>query len=369
MNVKKYTGNRRCYLTLEEQGNGVKIAEARAVIWSNYYGQVEDFERATKQTFADGIQIQCLVEVRYHKVYGLNLDIVKIDFAHTLGEQELLRQRTLERLLADNPKHIRLIEGRYMTYNNHLPLPRCITRVALITAPNSDGQRDFLQELTKNRHDYVFDIDEYSTTIQGDTAAASIRKQLGKIAEAAVPYDVVAIVRGGGAQSDFAVFDEYALCQCVALFDTPIFTGIGHDRNQSISDMMARELKTPTRVASYLVDHNFEFENSVLYLSNKLDVTIQSMLREAKNKIEYATRIVQLADPQTIVNRGFAIVRLEGKICVDVENLSVGASIDTELKNGSFSSTITQKKDTIKSKVNAKVKSKSKSATTPNQNN
>src|SRR6185436_4531957 len=112
--------------------------------WSNYYSEIEKFERTTKQIFKNGIEITCRVKVRFHKVYGLNLDVMQIDVAHTLGSLELERQQTLERLLKENPQTIQLFDGIFRTYNNRLPLPPVVKTIALVTAPNSDGQRDFL---------------------------------------------------------------------------------------------------------------------------------------------------------------------------------------------------------------------------------
>ena len=148
-NVKKLESNRRCYLTLEEYEDGEKTTEIRAVFWANYYSEIEKFEKTTEQIFKNGIEIVCKVKVRFHKVYGLNVDVIQIDVAHTIGSVELEKQKTLERLLKENPKTIQLFDGAYKTFNNRLPLPLVISNIALITAPNSDGQRDFIQEIHK----------------------------------------------------------------------------------------------------------------------------------------------------------------------------------------------------------------------------
>ena len=150
-NVKKYEGNRRCYLTLEEYEGTQKTAEIKAVFWSNTYSEIEKFERLTKQVFKNGIEIICRVKVRFHPVYGLNCDVLEIDAAHTVGSVELEKQKTIERLLKENPSTIQLYDGVFRTYNNRLPLPLVIKTIALITAPNSDGQRDFLQELQRGK--------------------------------------------------------------------------------------------------------------------------------------------------------------------------------------------------------------------------
>lgn len=343
MNVKKYETNRRCYLTLEEYENGTKTTEIRAVFWANYYSEIEKFEKAIKQPFKDGTEIICKVKVRYHKVYGLNLDVMQIDLAHTLGTLELERQQTLEKLVKENPKTIQLFDGVYRTFNNRLPLPLIISNIALITAPNSDGQRDFQQEIKRNKHQYTFSVTEFLTTIQGDNAHKLILEQLKLIEKSKEPFDVIAIVRGGGSQTDFKPFDDYELSKYVANFPIPIYTGIGHDRNQSIVDLMAREQKTPTKVASLLVEHNFDFENTLIDLKTRLTDTIAEQLENAKEELDNAKRIVKLSSPQAILDRGFAIIMSNNKIVVDPKTITENSQLQTLLKNETIHSTVTKK--------------------------
>lgn len=343
MNVKKYETNRRCYLTLEEYENGTKTTEIRAVFWANYYSEIEKFEKAIKQPFKDGTEIICKVKVRYHKIYGLNLDVMQIDLAHTLGTLELERQQTLEKLVKENPKTIQLFDGVYRTFNNRLPLPLIISNIALITAPNSDGQRDFQQEIKRNKHQYTFSVTEFLTTIQGDNAHKLILEQLKLIEKSKEPFDVIAIVRGGGSQTDFKPFDDYELSKCVANFPIPIYTGIGHDRNQSIVDLMAREQKTPTKVASLFVEHNFDFENTLIDLKTRLTDTIAEQLENAKEELDNAKRIVKISSPQAILDRGFAIIMSNNKIVVDPKTIAENSQLQTLLKNETIHSTVTKK--------------------------
>ena len=343
MNVKKYETNRRCYLTLEEYENGTKTTEIRAVFWANYYSEIEKFEKAIKQPFKDGTEIICKVKVRYHKVYGLNLDVMQIDLAHTLGTLELERQQTLEKLVKENPKTIQLFDGVYRTFNNRLPLPLIISNIALITAPNSDGQRDFQQEIKRNKHQYTFSVTEFLTTIQGDNAHKLILEQLKLIEKSKEPFDVIAIVRGGGSQTDFKPFDDYELSKYVANFSIPIYTGIGHDRNQSIVDLMAREQKTPTKVASLFVEHNFDFENTLIDLKTRLTDTIAEQLENAKEELDNAKRIVKLSSPRAILDRGFAIIMSNNKIVVDPKTITENSQLQTLLKNETIHSTVTKK--------------------------
>jgi exodeoxyribonuclease VII large subunit len=341
--VKKYETNRRCYLKLEEYENGIKTIEIRAVFWANCYHEIEKFEKAIKQPFRDGTEIICKVKVRFHKVYGLNLDVMQIDVAHTLGILELERQQTLEKLLKENPGTIQLFDGVYKTYNNRLQLPLVIENIALITAPNSDGQRDFQQEIKRNKHEYTFSVTEFLTTIQGDTAHKLILEQLKLIETSKQKFDVVAIVRGGGSQTDFRPFDDYELSKYVANFSIPIFTGIGHDRNQSIVDLMAREQKTPTKVASLFIEHNFEFENLLIDLKTRLANAAKEELENAKEELNQAKRIVKLSSPQAILNRGFAIIMSNDRIIVDPKTIKENSQLQILLKDETIHSTVTKK--------------------------
>ena len=343
MNVKKYESSRRCYLTLEEYEYGTKTTEIRAVFWANAYSEIEKFEKVLKQPFKDGAEITCKVKVRYHKVYGLNLDVLQIDVAHALGTLELERQQTLEKLVRENPESIQLYDGVFRTFNNRLPLPLVISKIALITAPNSDGQRDFLQELKQNKHEYQFAITEFLTTIQGDNAHQLILEQLQLIEQSKEPFDLVAIVRGGGSLGDFKPFDEYELCVYVAKFPVPVFTGIGHDRNQSIVDLMAREQKTPTKVAAMIVEHNFSFENTLIDLRRRVTDAITRQLDRATEKLDQAKRIIRLSSPQDILNRGFAIITHNDQIVVDPKKITEQMQIQTILKNETIHSTVTKK--------------------------
>jgi exodeoxyribonuclease VII large subunit len=283
------------------------------------------------------------VRVRFHPVYGLNLDVIELDAAHSIGTLELEKQQTLARLLKENPSTIQLFDGIYRTYNNRLPLPAVIKKIALITAHNSDGQRDFQQEIAKNRHQYTFSVTEFLTTIQGDNAHTLILEQLHLVKESKISFDAVAIVRGGGSQTDFKPFDKYELAECIANFPVPVFTGIGHDRNQSIADLMARELKTPTKVAALFVDHNFEFENSLLQLGTRLNEAVKRQLQQHRDQLENAKRIVKISSPQAILNRGFAIVTVNGKIVTDPAVIKENDQLQTLLKDEVIHSTVTQK--------------------------
>ena len=404
--VKKYESKRWCFLKLIEKRGPQIAAEMQAVFWSKAYQHIQHFERSARRTFSDGLQVGLLVAVRFHERYGLKLEVLEIDSSYALGQLEAERQQTLDRLLLENPQTIQLVDDEYITFNKQLKLPRVVQRVALVTAPNSDGQRDFKQELQHNPYGYHFVVFEFLTQLQGDTASKQMVNTLKEIYSRSPDFDVVVIVRGGGSQTDFKPFDDFELCRQIALFPIPVFTGIGHDRNTSIADLMARQLKTPTKVAAALADINFRFENDVLLLKERMDDAVQSMLMDKqqrltrweerltmlvpqklalkksrlsdwrtyldagmlrrlekaqdqlqvlngrlenetqrfintqKQKLNNTTRLLHQLSPQTVINRGFAMVMLDGNIVTSSTALQNGEMITTIMKDGALTSTI-----------------------------
>ena len=341
--VKRKADKKWCYLKFIEKEGRTISTEINAVFWSQGYAYIESFEKATKQTFKDGIEVTCKVKVSFHEKYGLKLEVLEIDFAFTLGKLELERQQTLDKLVLENPLHIRLIDEHYFTFNNQLLLPTVVQRIALITAPDSDGQRDFRQEIEKNKYGYVFEIIEHLTQIQGDKAHLLILNELQKIAQNIGDYDVVAIVRGGGSLTDLKPFDVYELAKCVASFPIPILTGIGHDRNTSIVDMMARQEKTPTKVANVLVERNFGFENSVLLLNERLEYQVENLFKKAKNDLKELTRFINASNPTNILKKGFAIIKSGDTILTNGSKISVKEEIEVIFEKETLQTTVTKK--------------------------
>ncbi len=156
-------------------------------------------------------------------------------------------------------------------------------------------------------------------------------------------FDLVAIVRGGGGQSDFKPFDDYELCKYVAAFPIPIITGIGHDRNQSLVDQMAREQKTPTKVANLIVEHNFEFEHRLMELKNRIYDSIHYQIENAKSALTNAKRIIKISSPETILNRGFAIVMHDNRIITDPKNIHEDSEMQTILGGQTITSKVLKK--------------------------
>jgi len=338
--VKKYESKRWCFLKLIEKKDTEIIAEMKATAWSQGYVFIEQFERLTQQHFANGLQIICKVKVKYSIKYGLSFDVLEIDNSFALGQIELQKQATLKRLLDESNGQITKDEEHYFTPNKKLKLPVVIQKIALITAQNSDGQRDFKNELLNNNYGYAFEIDEYLCQIQGDKAHENIIMQFEKIMASIMHYDCVAMVRGGGSETDFKPFEQYELAKLVANFHIPIFTGIGHDRNTSIADLMARQLKTPTKVAAHIVDHNYMFENNLLYQFNQIEQNIALKIDRAKQNLVNLKRLLQSLDPKNVLKKGYALVKFNNKIISDVAQLQKGNEIETYIKNNKIVSII-----------------------------
>ena len=331
--VKKYESKRWCFLKLIEKKDTEIIAEMKATAWSQGYIFIEQFERLTQQHFANGLQIICKVKVKYSIKYGLSFDVLEIDNSFALGQIELQKQATLKRLVDESNGQIIKDDEQYFTPNKKLKLPVVIQKIALITAQNSDGQRDFNNELLNNNYGYAFEVDEYLCQIQGDKAHENIILQFEKIMTSNMHYDCVAMVRGGGSETDFKPFEQYELAKLVANFHIPVFTGIGHDRNTSIVDLMARQLKTPTKVAAHIVDHNYMFENNLLYQFNQIEQNIALKIDRAKQNLVNLKRLLQSLDPQNVLKKGYALVKFNNKIISNTNQLQKGNEIETYIKN------------------------------------
>jgi exodeoxyribonuclease VII large subunit len=342
--VKKMVDKRWCFLKfIEKQGNFI-VAEMKAVFWSNTFHIVEEFEKITKQNFANGLEITCEVKVRFHARYGLDVEIIAIDHSYTIGKIILEKEKTLLQLITDHPNEIKCVDGEYFTLNQHLPLPIVMQRIALITAPNSDGQRDFVQEITNNAYGYAFNITLHACTVQGENAVSNMLEALAKIAINIKHYDAVAIVRGGGSQLDLAPFDHYNLAVAVAKFPIPIFTGIGHDSNTSIVDLMARQLKTPTKVAANFIDNNFYFENEIMQFQEKILQAAKQKITNAQYQLMHFKQTLKAYHPQTILAKGYAIIYKNDKVISNAKDIEIEDTITIQMQHQSFNAKVYEKK-------------------------
>jgi exodeoxyribonuclease VII large subunit len=211
------------------------------------------------------------VRVNYHVHYGLSLEVEDIDCNFTLGKLALSRQAVLQKLLDENPDHIKEVTGEFITFNKQLTFPPVIQRIALISSAQADGYIDFLHELYNNRQQFSFTVDEYLAPVQGLEAHKEMYRQLVKIYNSGIKYDAVVLVRGGGSQLDFQAFDTYLLARAIARFPIPVITGIGHEKDESVCDLMTRlKTKTPTKAAASIIMHNQLFLEKLQHLQKQV---------------------------------------------------------------------------------------------------
>ena len=373
-----YSGH--CYLELVEKGgdNGVPLAQSRAVIWRSVYPRVAAyFEAETGRKLAPGIRILARVTVNYHELYGFSLQITDIDPAYTLGDMERQRQQTIARLQREGVWEM----------NRETELPPVVQRIAVVSSAHAAGYQDFCQELAKSP--YAFRTELFDAFMQGAAAEESIIGALCAVAERAEEFDAVVLIRGGGAASDLNCFNAYRLCNHVAQFPLPVITGIGHDKDVSVADMVAfRALKTPTAVAGWLTEELerrwSDFQLAALKLRDAvrgrthaaelrlerlaselkrmaggclaqerlLSEQLPGRLRDAVRErlahegmyLASAEEVVAAHAPERLLKLGFALLRCGGRGVVSAGGVRPGDKLGIELADGTITATVTDTK-------------------------
>jgi len=251
-----------CYLNLVDKGDDARqmLAQARATIWSARFQLLgRYFEEKTGQPLKAGLKILFQASVRFHELYGLSLDIVNIDPSYTIGDLARQRQETLKRLEAEG----------LLTANKALELPLVPQRLAIVSSATAAGYQDFVHQLQNNSFGYTFQTTLFPATVQGNEAPDSINRAMALIARHQERFDAIVLIRGGGSQTDLSCFDDYHIAAAIGQAPLPVLTGIGHERDESIADLVANtRLKTPTAVASFLVDR---FRAAEVYAEDLLD--------------------------------------------------------------------------------------------------
>ena len=271
------------YFDLVEKGDRTLLAKVNAVAWTEGASRIREFERLTGQRFGDDIHVLVCVRVDYHPVYGLKLTLVDIDARFTLGQLEAQRQAVLERLLREMPNDVWLVGDRFKTTNAALRLPKVIQRIAVVASERSAGYEDFRHSLESQHHGFSFKLTPFDTLVQGPENAGAIVRRLNEIAGMPDAFDAVVIVRGGGAQTDLLIFDQYEVAAAVAALHVPVFTGIGHLRNETITDLMAHTAtKTPTECAEHIIAHNRNFEDQLMALRQRIILRAQQQINGAE---------------------------------------------------------------------------------------
>ena len=353
----KINASGHCYIELIEKNEktGATEAQARATIWrSQVMSTIGRFEQESGQRLAKGMKILFKATVSHHAVYGMSLQIQQIDALHTIGDMERRRQQTIEQLQK---------EGVW-DMNRSLPMPLVVQRVAVISSATAAGYQDFMNELAKSA--YRIETELFEATMQGERCDESIVAALYAVAERSDEFDAVAIIRGGGSTGDLECYNSYHLAFAVTQFPLPVLTGIGHDKDTSVTDMVAHTpLKTPTAVAAWIDGRATDFDGALEYCAISLrDICRQAThsaalrleqfsadlrhlaertLQGEKQRLEGIATVVANFAPERIFRLGYAIARKEGKALQSVDSVSIGDSINISLANGEINAKVVEK--------------------------
>ncbi len=253
-----------CYLELVQKSNQTDaiVASARGTLWSSMYGQLKSyFETATGVNFSEGINVLLKVSVEFHELYGFSLNVRDIDPAYTVGDIAKRRKEIIDRLHKEN----------VINMNKELEVVSPVRRIAVISSETAAGYGDFANHINNNPYGYKYDIELFSANLQGAGTEASMISAFDKIFAKAQNFDIVAIIRGGGSKTDLAAFDNYNIAYYITQFPLPVITGIGHERDDTVVDIVAHtKFKTPTAVADFIIDNNLFFENEVIRLGDEI---------------------------------------------------------------------------------------------------
>jgi exodeoxyribonuclease VII large subunit len=340
---------------LVEKEEGKIVAQMNGSIWKQNLQRIEKlFVDQVQEPLKDGIQVLMLVKVSFNPTFGLSLQIQDIDPAFTLGQLQKEKDITLKKLKA---------EGLLQT-NQLLPYPLIAKRIAIISAPTSKGLSDFYQVLDQNSFGYTFHSELFEAYVQGDIAVDSILNALQLIHQKKHQFDVVVIVRGGGAEVGLTCYNNYDLCKAIATFPLPIITGIGHSTNLTVAELIAHASAiTPTQLAEMLIAQFRHFELRIERLSQAVVKNAQLQIQRSRENINQvlqnlawvksqffkikATELshleqkIELLNPIHILKRGFTITTINGKLLKNAEGLTAGQVISTQTDEALIHATIT----------------------------
>lgn len=339
-----------CYMELVEKDetSNTPVAKASAKCWKQTWAVVQPyFERTTGQPLRAGMKVLLKVYPQFHEAFGFSWIVTDIDPNYTLGDMAQRRQQIIAQLKA---------EGVF-DLQRELVIPRFCQRIAVISAATAAGYGDFCRQLEENEYGLVFYPTLFPAVMQGEQVEQSVIAALNRINGHADDYDVVVIIRGGGSTSDMSGFDTLSLAENVANFPLPIITGIGHDRDECVLDMVSNtRVKTPTAAAAFLIAHladtlqhlndlqqrlsfmltmfktNFEHQLDQRY--ERICHAIQQPHHQERHHLEMVEQHTALLDPALLLRRGYSITLFHGKAVRDPQQLKAGDEIETRVEKG-----------------------------------
>ena len=276
-----------CFMELIEKSpqNGQITAKTRATIWAYHFRMLSPyFETMTGRRLAAGLKVMLQVSVEFHELFGMSLQITDINPSFTVGDLAMQRQAVIQQLRD---------EGVF-DMNHQLELPLMPQRIAVISSETAAGYGDFADQLHHNPHGFAFHHTLFQATMQGNDAEASIIRALEQIFEREDEFDVVVLIRGGGSQSDLNCFNNYQLANSIAQFPLPVMTGIGHDRDETVADLVACvPLKTPTAVAEFLINKAVSLNGTLQELAWQLADAVEYAIRQPANQLQQMSQRLQ----------------------------------------------------------------------------
>lgn len=352
------------------------LAKARVTCWENVYNMLSlRFRHQTGESLRAGMQVLLKVTVNFHEQFGYSLNIRDIDPNFTLGDMARRRKEILRQLESDGT----------IDDNKTLPMPLLVQRIAIVSSATAAGYEDFCNQLTHNEYGFSFHTRLFPATMQGTHVEESVIAAIQAIEAEIEQWDVIVIIRGGGATSDLSDFDNYPLAACITQCSIPVITGIGHERDETVLDYVAHtHLKTPTAVAAFLVNHMAETASHLEVLKQEILLSAQNRLQLERQRLEKSAVVIPLAffhikekegnkivlitqklqhavcshqerekyrlqllsqkisslDPMLPLQRGYSITFCGNRIVKDITDLKEGDVLTTKMKQGEIQSKI-----------------------------
>lgn len=344
-----------CWLELSQSDDRGLVAKASAVVWSSKYRFLAPyFESVTGSPLQEGMVILVEIQVSYSQLYGLSLIVNDIDPEYTLGLKELERQKTIARLQSEG----------LIGLQKELDLPVLPYRLAVVSAEDAAGFRDFVKHLEENPYGFKMEVTLFSALMQGAECPASIVAALDSVLEADEPYDLVLIMRGGGSRLDLACYDDYGLSAVIAQFPLPVFTAIGHDQDYHVCDMVAHSyLKTPTALADELISIYEDEDAALTSFVSRIRLAAAAKISAAESRIgllkarllsQMAMKIAQheaalkvmeariaAADPRRLLERGYVLaLDCDGVVMKNAAGRKTGDNVVLMFPDGSLECTV-----------------------------
>ena len=344
-----------CWLELSQSDDTGLVAKASAVVWSSKYRFLAPyFESVTGSPLQEGMVILVEIQVSYSQLYGLSLIVNDIDPEYTLGLKELERQKTIARLQSEG----------LIGLQKELDLPVLPYRLAVVSAEDAAGFRDFVKHLEENPYGFKMQVTLFPALMQGAECPGSIVSALDSVLESDEPYDLVLIMRGGGSKLDLACYDDYELSAVIAQFPLPVFTAIGHDQDYHVCDMVAYSyLKTPTALADELISIYEDEDAALTSFVSRIRLAAAAKISAAESRIDMlkarllslmAMKIAQheaalkvmeariaAADPRRLLERGYVLaLDGDGVVIKSAAGRKTGDNVVLMFPDGSLECTV-----------------------------